>query len=75
MYSLLPQGVEIKLMFALRKAMFEIQAAFQNFQICAWNFEFKERSQYCVCTPFLPQEIKIIFALRAAVLEIDQFKP
>ncbi len=45
---------------------------FQNFHIWAWNPEFGERSQSCICTLFLPQgvEIKLIFALRATVSEI-----
>ena len=42
MYSLfLPQGFEIKLIFALRASIFEIRANFQNFRIWAWNLEYK----------------------------------
>ena len=47
MYSLPAQGVEIKLIFALRAAIFEIRANFQNFHIWAWNMEFEDRSQSC----------------------------
>ncbi len=38
MYALfLPQGVEIKLIFALRTAIFEMRTIFQNYLIWAWN--------------------------------------
>ncbi len=66
----LPRGVEIKLIFALRAPVFEIQADFQNFHyIWPCNLEFEARSQSCICTLFLPQgiKIKLYFALRAAV--------
>ena len=56
----LPQVVEIKLIFALRAAVFEIRTNFQNFHyIWAWNLEFEERSQSCICTLFLPQGVKL----------------
>ncbi len=68
----LPQGVEIKLIFALLAAIFKIRAYFQNFHIWAWNLEFEDRSQSCIYTLLKPQgvEIKPIFALRTPVFEI-----
>ena len=68
----LPQGVNSKLIFTLRAAIFEIRANFQNFYIWAWNLEFDDRSQSCISTLFLPQrvKIKIIFGLRTSVFEI-----
>ncbi len=51
----LPQGFEIKLIFALRSTIFETRANFQNFHIWARNLEFEERSQklhmYSLSTP------------------------
>ncbi len=60
---LLPHGVTIKLIFALRTAALEIRDIFQNFHIWAWNLEFEDRSHSWICTLFLPQgvEIKLIF--------------
>ena len=74
MHSVSTTGVEIKLIFALRAAVFEIRANFQNFHIWVWNLEFEEMSQSCICTLFLSQgvEIKLSFALRAAVFETEQ---
>ncbi len=53
-------------------AVSEILADFLNFHIWAWNPEFEERSQSCICSLFLSQgvEIKHIFSLRATVFEI-----
>ncbi len=47
-------------------------ADFLNFHIWAWNLEFQERSQSCMCTLFLPHgvESKLIFDLLAAVFKI-----
>ncbi len=56
----LPQGVEIKLIFAIREDVFEIRDQFSNFHyIWAWNLEFEERSQSCICTLFLPLGSKL----------------
>ncbi len=41
----LPYGVEIELIFALRAAVSEIRADFQNYHIWAWNLEFEKQSQ------------------------------
>ena len=64
----LPQGVD-SVLFPLHAALFKIRADFQNFHILAWNLEFEDRFKSCICTLFLPNgfEIKLIFALRAAV--------
>ncbi len=69
MYSVLPQWIEIKLIFTLHTAVFEIRADFQKFYIWAWSLKFEERFQSCICTLFLPQgvAIKLICALRVAV--------
>ena len=59
LYPLSTTGVEIKLIFAVRAAVFEIQADFPNFHyIWAWNLEFEERSQSCICT-FYPRGSKL----------------
>ena len=66
---ILSQRVEIKLIFPVWAAVFEIRADFQNFHIWTWNLKFEGRCQSWICTLFLPQgvEIKLIFAVRAAV--------
>ncbi len=55
----LPHWVEIELIFALRTAVFEIRADFQNFRIRAWNLELEDRSHSCISTLFLPQREKL----------------
>ncbi len=68
----LPQGGELRLIFALRAAVFAIQAYFQNCHIWAWNLVIGRSSRSCTYTLFLPHgvEIELIFGLRAAVSEI-----
>ena len=56
MYSFSTPGVKFKLIFAVQAAVFEIRGEFQNFHIWAWNVEFEEMSQSCICTLFLPSE-------------------
>ncbi len=38
----------------VQAAVSEILAVFLNFHIWAWNMEFEETSQRCICTRFLP---------------------
>ena len=69
----LPQGGQIKLIFALREAVFEIRAIFK---ISIFGHEIrklKKGPKSCICTLFLPQmvEIKHIFVLQADVSEIQ----
>ena len=80
MYSistLLPQGFKIKLIFAPRTVIFEIQADFQMtiFGHDIWNLKealCRKLHIYSLSTPRV--ELKLIFAQRAAVLETEQFK-
>ena len=69
--SFYPRG-EIELIFALRGAVSETWADFQNCHIWAWNFTIRQSSRSCTYTLFLPMGVKIelIFALRAAVSKI-----
>ncbi len=69
------QRVEVKLIFARRADVFKIWADFQNFHIWPWNLEFEDRSQSCslYSLPTPGVEIQLIFALHAAVFEIEQF--
>ncbi len=57
-YSLSPQGVEIELIFALRAAVSEIHADFQNSHIWAWNLAICQSSRNCTyiaySTPRVP---------------------
>ncbi len=53
-YSLLFQGIKIELIFALRTAISEILADFQNCHILAWNLAIRESSKSCTYTVFLP---------------------
>ncbi len=65
-------GGEIELIFALRAAVSEIRADFQNCHIWAWNFAIGQSSRSCTYNVFLPQgvEIELIFALHSVVSEI-----
>ena len=66
------QGVEIELIFALRAAVFEIQANFPNCHTWAWNLVTDKRFRSSTYTLFLLQgfETELNFALQAAVSEI-----
>ncbi len=55
----LPQGGEIKLIFALRAAVFEIQADFQNCPIFEWNLATGQNARCCTYTLFLPRGSKL----------------
>ena len=55
----LPQGVKIELIFALRAAVSEIRADFQNWRIWAWNLEFEKSTRSCIGTIVLPQGVEI----------------
>ncbi len=48
----LPQGVEIELIFALRRAVSEVQAIFQNYHIWAWNWPSFRSCIYTLSTPW-----------------------
>ena len=54
MYPLSTLGIEIKLIFALWAAVFEICANLQNCHNYACNLEIEKRSQSCICTLCLP---------------------
>ncbi len=54
-YSLSTPGVEIELIFALWAAIFETWDDFQNFNIWAWNLEFEDGPQSCICTLSTPR--------------------
>ncbi len=57
----------------LGAAVSEILSDFLNFHIWAWNLEFEETSQSCICTLSFyhrGNEIRLIFARRATVFEI-----
>ena len=69
----LPQKVEIELIFALRAAVSEIWAHFENCHIWAWNQEFAKSSRSCIFTPGGPSWA--YFALGAAVSQLQQFWP
>ncbi len=62
----LPQGVKIELIFALRPAVSEIRADFENYHIWARSDEMTYDLSTSVWTLFLAQrvEIELIFALR-----------
>ncbi len=51
----LPTGVEIELIFALRAAISEIQADFQNCHIWAWNLAIGQSAGSCTYTLSLPR--------------------
>ncbi len=55
----LPHGMEIELIFALRAAVFEIWAYFQNCYIWAWNLEFEKSAGSCIWTSFYPRGSKL----------------
>ncbi len=61
----LPQGVEIKLIFALQAAIFEIRTDFPNFHIWAWNQIWRQDSFYPIGS-----KLSLFFTLWAAVSEI-----
>ncbi len=70
----LAKRANIKLIFALRAAVSEIRANFQNSHIRAWHLAFGKSSWSCtyvIILLFTPGvEIQLIFSLRAAVSEI-----
>ncbi len=49
-----PWGVEIELIIAIRAAVSEIRADFQNCHIWTWNLEFEKSAESCIWTIFLP---------------------
>ena len=74
MYTLIPQGAQIKLLFALRQAVFEIEPIYAC--ACAHAHAYDKNKNLpnihsMVAT--LPQgaQIKLLFALRQAVFEIE----
>ncbi len=68
----LAQEVVIEPIFALRAAVSEIRADFQNCHIWAWSLAIGQSFRSCTYSLFLPQGVKIelIFVLRAPVSEI-----
>ncbi len=58
--SLVPKGVEIELIFALRTVVSEVMANFQNSHIWAWNLAIGQKvpdATQCTSTLFLPQGV------------------
>ncbi len=55
----LPQGVKIKLNFALQAAVFETRADFQNCHIWAWNLELKKVPEVAYAPSFYPRGSKL----------------
>ncbi len=60
----LPQGVEIKLIFALWVAVSEIQPDFENCHIWRWNLEIEKSARSCIWSLFYPRRSKLsLFSL------------
>ena len=78
MYTLIPQGAEIKLLFALRQVVFKIEPIF-TCAILTWPWRNLERSnanfaaQMLYMYTLIPKraQIKLLFALLQAVFEIE----
>ncbi len=70
----LPQGVEIELIFALRAAVSEIQADFQNCHILAWNLAIGQSSRIAhILASFYPKGSKLspFFCSTGASIQAD----
>ncbi len=71
-YSLSTPRGEIELIFALRAAVSDTQANFQNGNIWAWNLAIGQTPRSCAHSPFSPHggEIELIFYLSRLELSL-----
>ncbi len=75
-YYLCRQWGKLELNFALRAAVSEIYASFQNFHIWGYNMATEKRSKSCMRTLFLAKEVEIelIFGYRKRLLKQSNFE-